>query len=131
MSNSDKESAGTGCLRNVLRQEADKGLSVRLRAVNMTLQKLTSKFSNLSKKLLSMTHNGNSFFSLPKCKVCFVRSHLTCKVVPYKKILVENESPYKKPCKVDPYKKIYLKMSAYIKSHVRLHLTCNVVPYKK
>ena len=38
MSNSDKESAGTGCLRNVLRQEADKGLSVRLRAVNMTLQ---------------------------------------------------------------------------------------------
>ena len=74
---------------------------------------------------------GNSFFSLPKCKVVFVRWYLTCKVVPYKKILVENERPYKKPCKVVPYKKIYLKMSAYIKSHVGLHLTCKVVPYKK
>ena len=49
---------------------------------------------------------GNSFFSLPKCKVVFVRWYLTCKVVPYKKILVENERPYKKPCKVVPYKKI-------------------------
>ena len=47
------------------------------------------------------------------------------------KILVENERPCKKPCKVVPYKKIYLKMSAYIKSHVGLHLTCKVVPYKK
>ena len=28
---------------------------------------------------------GNSFFSLPKCKVVFVRWYLTCKVVPYKK----------------------------------------------
>ena len=45
-----------------------------------------------------------SFFSLPKCKVVFVRWYLTCKVVPYKKILVENERPYKKPCKVVPYK---------------------------
>ena len=74
---------------------------------------------------------GNSFFSLSKCKVVFVRWYLTCKVVPYKKILVENERPYKKPCKVVPYKKNYLKMSAYIKSHVGLHLTCKVVPYKK
>ena len=49
---------------------------------------------------------GNSFFSLPKCKVVFVRWYLTCKVVPYEKILVENERPYKKPCKVVPYKKI-------------------------
>ena len=77
--------------------------------------------------------NGNSFFSLPKCKVVFVRWYLTCKVVvvPYKKILIENERPYKKPFKVVPYKKIYLKMSAYIKSHVGLHLTCKIVPYKK
>ena len=87
------------------------------------------------KTLILVLLLGNSFFSLPKCKVVFVRWYLTCKVVPYKKILVENERPYKKPCKVVPYKKIiqidYLKMSAYIKSHVRLHLTCNVVPYKK
>ena len=30
---------------------------------------------------------GNSFFSLPKCKVVFVRWYLTCRVVPYKKYL--------------------------------------------
>ena len=54
---------------------------------------------------------GNNFFSLPKCKVVFVRWYLTYKVV-----------TYKKNC---------LKMSAYIKSHVGLHLTCKVVPYKK
>ena len=78
-----------------------------------------------------MRVRGNSFFSLPKCKVVFVRWYLTCKVVPYKKILVENERPYKNPYKVVPYKKNYLKMSAYIKSHVGLHLTCKVVPYKK
>ena len=70
---------------------------------------------------------GNSFFSLPKCKVVFVRRYLTCKVVPYIKILVENERPYKKPCNVLPYKKNYLKMSAL---HVMLYLTNKVVPYK-
>ena len=51
--------------------------------------------------------------------------HLTCKVVSYKKILVENERPYKKPCKVVPYKKNYLKMSAYC----LYKEPCRVTPY--
>ena len=39
------------------------------------------------RKLVSpMKGGGNSFFSLPKCKVVFVRYYLTFKVIPYKKI---------------------------------------------
>ena len=70
-----------------------------------------------------MRVRGNSFFSLPKCKVVFVRWYLTCKVVPYKKILVENERPYKKPCKVVPYKKKLFKNERLYKE------PCRVAPY--
>ena len=84
----------------------------RERHCQRTLDIICGKF-----QVSDVTKNGNSFFSLPKCKVVFVRWYLTCKVVPYKKILVENERPYKKlcsklfrnerlckkPCKVAPY----------------------------
>ena len=43
----------------------------------LPLQSITTSSS-------AILNRGNSFFSLPKCKVVFVRWYLTCKVVPYK-----------------------------------------------
>ena len=39
---------------------------------------------NLLGSPLFICNAGNSLFSLPKCKVVFVRWYLTCKVVPYR-----------------------------------------------